>query len=111
MISKQAVKSLLNWKLISFRLINCCMFLDHTWQNQGQNHSVMHLTLNLLEKSIKEEFYNTLQSLTSKQGKKKVTIVMGDLNAKKGSENEGYESVIEKYGLGEMNENSQLFAD
>ncbi|CAG2252724.1 unnamed protein product [Mytilus edulis] len=36
---------------------------------------------------------------------------MGDLNAKVGSDNTGYEQVMGRHGLGEMNENGELFAN
>lgn len=36
---------------------------------------------------------------------------MGDLNAKVGSDNSGYERLIGHHGKGEMNENGQLFTD
>ena len=40
-----------------------------------------------------------------------MVIVMGDLNAKIGSDNEGYEAVLEKEGLGEMYDDGERFAD
>ena len=40
-----------------------------------------------------------------------MTIVMGDLNAKVGDDNEGYEAVMGKEGLGEMNVTGEHFAD
>ena len=36
---------------------------------------------------------------------------MGDLNVKMGGDNKGYELVMGNHGLGEMNENGELFAD
>ena len=36
---------------------------------------------------------------------------MGDLNAKIGADNTGYEQVMGKHGLGRMNENGEQFAD
>ena len=36
---------------------------------------------------------------------------MGDFNAKIGSDNTGYEAVMGKHGLGEMNENGETFVD
>ena len=40
-----------------------------------------------------------------------MTILMGDLNAKIGSDNSGYEVVTGRQGLGKMNENGEMFAD
>ena len=42
---------------------------------------------------------------------KDVTILMGDFNAKIGSNNRGYEEVMGTHGIGEMNENGGMFAD
>nr|KAG5698764.1 hypothetical protein BaRGS_032183 [Batillaria attramentaria] len=40
-----------------------------------------------------------------------MTILMGDFNAKIGSDNTGYEDTIRTHGLGQMNENGERFAD
>ena len=40
-----------------------------------------------------------------------MTILMGDLNAKIGSDNSGYEEVMGRQGLGRMNENGEMLAD
>lgn len=40
-----------------------------------------------------------------------MTILMGDFNAKIGSDNTGYEDVMGTHGLGQMNENGERFAD
>ena len=42
---------------------------------------------------------------------KDVTILMGNFNAKIGSNNRGYEEVMATHGIGEMNENGEMFAD
>ena len=39
------------------------------------------------------------------------TILMGDFNAKIGSSNRGYEEVMGTHGIGEMNENGEMFTD
>jgi hypothetical protein len=42
---------------------------------------------------------------------KDITILLGDMYAKIGNENTGYEQVMGKHGLGTMNENGKLFAN
>ena len=42
---------------------------------------------------------------------KDVTILTGDCNAKLGSNSRGYEEVMGTHGIGEMNENGEMFAD
>ena len=66
---------------------------------------------NEADDSTKGTFYNTLQNLILSQGERDLTVVMGDLNPKTGSENRGYEQTMGQHGLGEMNEKGELLAD
>ncbi|VDP33361.1 unnamed protein product [Schistosoma margrebowiei] len=59
----------------------------------------------------KDQFYNRLQSIVEKNPTKDLTILMGDLNAKVGMDNTGYEDIMERHGLGERNENGERFAN
>ncbi|VDP23363.1 unnamed protein product [Schistosoma margrebowiei] len=60
---------------------------------------------------IKDQFYERLQSVIEKCPRKDLTILMGDLNAKVGIDNTGYEYIIGRDGLGERNENGERFAN
>ncbi|VDO92622.1 unnamed protein product [Schistosoma margrebowiei] len=60
---------------------------------------------------IKCQFYERLQSVIEKCPRKDLTILMGDLNAKVGIDNTGYEDIIGRHGLGERNENGEGFAN
>jgi hypothetical protein len=46
-----------------------------------------------------------------KIGKKDMTILMGDLNAKIEADNNGCSGIMGKQGLGHMNENDERWAD
>ena len=59
----------------------------------------------------KDEFYNRLQSIVVKYPEKDTTILMGDLNAKVGGVNIGYEEVMGTHGLGEASENGEKLMD
>ena len=59
----------------------------------------------------KEDFYHSLQTVIDKVPKRDVLIVMGDFNAKVGSEREGREREIGPHGIGQMNENGERLAD
>ena len=61
------------------------------------------------EKFERQEFYVQLNEILRKQKKKDIIILRGDLNAKVGQENEGLEHIMGRHGLGERNENGQLF--
>ena len=57
----------------------------------------------------KDNFYNRLQNVMDKLPTKDVNIVMGDFNAKVGSDNSNYEDIMGKHGLGEANDNGERF--
>ncbi|VDO51213.1 unnamed protein product [Schistosoma margrebowiei] len=59
----------------------------------------------------KDQFYNRLQSIVEKCQTKDLTILMGDFNAKVGTDNTGYEDIMGLHGLGERNENGEKFAN
>ncbi|VDO79026.1 unnamed protein product [Schistosoma margrebowiei] len=59
---------------------------------------------------IKDQFYERLQSIIEKCPRKDLTILMGDLYAKVGIDNIGYEDIMGRHGLCERNENGERFA-
>ncbi|CAG2208032.1 Craniofacial development protein 2 [Mytilus edulis] len=59
----------------------------------------------------KEDFYHSLQTTIEKVPKRDLLVLMGDLNAKVGSERKGWDREIGPHGIGKMNENGELFAD
>ncbi|VDO77983.1 unnamed protein product [Schistosoma margrebowiei] len=59
----------------------------------------------------KDQFYDRLQSIIEKCPTKDLTILMGDLNAKVGMNNTGYEDIMGRHGLREKNENGERFAN
>ncbi|XP_076452167.1 uncharacterized protein LOC143287768 [Babylonia areolata] len=63
------------------------------------------------DEEAKDQFYDRLQKVMAKYPEKDVNILMGDLNAKIGQDNTGYEEVMGRHGLGEMNGNGERFAD
>ncbi|KAK3804299.1 hypothetical protein RRG08_029561 [Elysia crispata] len=79
------------------------------FSNRGININI--LQLYGLTNAASEEFYDQLQRITEKLPRKDVNIIMGDANAKVGSDNISYEEVMGKQGLGVMNDNGEIFAD
>ena len=63
--------------------------------------------LNLKRKT----FYQHLQTVIQKLPKRNIQVVMGDMNAKIGKDNDNWKGTMGKEGLGKMNENGLLFAD
>ena len=67
---------------------------------------------NKTDELIKEECYLQLQSVIDETfSARDVNILMGDLNAKVGSDNTGFEEARGCHGLGHMNENGELFVN
>lgn len=65
-----------------------------------------------LRRKRKDIFYNQLQQLLQARKEKYITLPMGDMNAKLGNHNSGYQLVMGKHGcIGCMNKNGERFAD
>ncbi|VDP89527.1 unnamed protein product [Schistosoma mattheei] len=60
---------------------------------------------------IKDQFYERLKSIIEKCPKKDLTILTGDLNAKVGIDNTGYEDIMRRHGLEERNDNGERFSN
>jgi exonuclease III len=65
----------------------------------------------MTEKETKEEFYQQLSETKATASKRGEIIVMGDMNAKVGSNNEDLEHVMGRHGIGNMNENGELLVN
>ena len=52
-----------------------------------------------------------MQGVIDGVARKDLILLLGDFNAKVGSNNTGFETVMGKHGLGEMSDNGELFAD
>ena len=63
------------------------------------------------EEESKEEFYDSLQATGGKIPKHNMIIIMGDLNARVGTENCNHESTHGKYGMEAMNDNDEKLCD
>ena len=59
----------------------------------------------------KDNFYEQLQTVVDSVHKHDLLLVMGDLNAKVGEDNEGYENIIGSHGAGEINDNGERLVD
>lgn len=59
----------------------------------------------------KDDFYNRLQNILEHLKGKDISILVGDFKANIRRDNTGYEEVINKQGLGEINKNGESFVD
>ena len=63
------------------------------------------------EEKAKDTFYQQLQKALDDVRSHDILLMIGDLNAKVGSSNEGREKIIGKSGCGQMSENGERLAD
>ena len=107
LLSKDAAKSLIEWEPVSDRIITA------RFTSKGRNITIIHCyaPTNSAESEEKETFYQDLQTVTQKLPKRDIQVVMGDMNAKIGKDNDNWKGTMGKEGLGQMNENGLLFAD
>ena len=59
----------------------------------------------------KQLFYDLLQKTISEAPKNDMLIMMGDFNAKVGSDNDAIENVMGRHGVGEINQNGELLVE
>jgi len=107
MLSKEASRSLMEWEPVSDRIIKA------RFESKFQKVSLImcYAPTNNAEEEDKELFYRQLQATVDKTPRRDVQIIMGDMNAKVGSDNTGREREMGTQGLGNMNENGELLAD
>ena len=106
-MDKNAKKSLLGWEPISARIIRARFYSKFVKTTIIQCYAPTEVAT----EEEKDLFYNTLQEQIDKTPRHDILIVMGDLNAKVGADNVGYESCMGQEGVGERNDNGQRFAD
>ena len=100
MIKKDIGQSLMEWRGYGERIIKARFFSNHIKLTVVQCYA----PTNNADQEEKDEFYSVLGDALSETSTHDMVIVMGDLNAKVGSDNTGYENVIGRYGHGVRNE-------
>ena len=106
-LKKEARTTLLRWSPVSDRIMSARF-----------NSRYARLTVILIyaptndaEEGVKDEFYEQLQKEVERTPRHDVLIIMGDANAKVGKDNEGWERVMGRQGIGTMNENGERLAE
>jgi hypothetical protein len=108
MLSKEARSALLGWEPLGPRMMRASFRVtDRIRCNILQ----VYAPTNDSDEETKEEFYNKLHSTFATLKDTDVNLLMGDMNAKVGTDSVGYEQVMGTHGLGSMNENGELMAD
>ena len=109
MISKEGQRTLIGWEPVSAGIITAKFKTSQ--KRIALNIIQCYAPTNDADDEVKEEFYQMLEETTRKCSEKDITILLGNMNAKVGNENTGYEQVMGKHGIGTMNENGELFAN
>ena len=109
MLSHEAQNALISWEAAGPRIIYASFKTKK--ENIKLNIIQCYAPTNDKDEETREDVYNKLQTLCDKLKENDMTILMGDLNAKIGSDNSGYEEVMGRQRLGKMNENGEMLAD
>ena len=107
MISKEAEKSSLEWKPINDRIVYA-RFLSRLVKLSVQQ---VYAPTNEAIEEDKDNFYDQLQLILESVHKHDMLIVMGDLNAKVGKDNEGCENIMGKHDIGVRNDHGERLVD
>ena len=109
MLSRTAQRALIGWEGHGPRIITATFRTNERRINMDLIQC--YAPTNDSDDQDKEEFYSRLLTIIQDRPERNVIIVMGDFNAKIGSDNRGYEEIMGQQGLGEMNTMGNLFAD
>ena len=104
-LRKEAQKALIGWEARGSRIITACFKTKN--KKMKMNIVQCYAPTNDKTDETKAELYNQLQYIMSNLGDKNVNVIMGDFNAKIGSDNQGYENKMGVHGLGVMNDNGE----
>ena len=107
MLNKDAAKALINWTPIDERIIRA------RFHSRYVKLTMIHVyaPTNDTDEEVKDHFYEKLQAVVEKTPKHDLLVITGDLNAKVGSDAEGYERVMGKHGVGTRNDNGEKLCD
>ncbi|VDP69371.1 unnamed protein product [Schistosoma mattheei] len=105
-LSKQAQNALIGWESHGPRIIKA----SFKTKKEGISMNIIpcYAPTNDYNEDAKDQFYDRLFSIIEKCPTKDLTILIGDLSANVGMDNNGYEDVMGRHGLGERNENASL---
>ncbi|XP_065170250.1 craniofacial development protein 2-like [Atheta coriaria] len=105
LLSKHAKKSLISWTPINERVITARFYTRFRKVTFIQCYA----PTNNASKEDKDEFYDILEKTIKDVNSGDIKILMGDLNAKVGAQNENLEEIMGKNGVGQINENGTYF--
>jgi len=103
-LSKDVAQSLLEWEPVSERIIKARF--NSRWQQVTVTQC--YAPTNEATEEEKDDFYEQLQAVMEQVPRRDMQIVMGDMNAKVGTDSTGRDEVMGRHGAkAEMNENGE----
>ena len=106
-LTPQVAKSLIGWNPVSSKIVTARF---HT-KIRKATFIQCYAPTNEADDDAKAAFCERLQCVIDGVAKKDLLLLLGDLNAKAGSDNTSFETAMRKLRIGRMNENGELFAD
>nr|KAG5701327.1 hypothetical protein BaRGS_006101 [Batillaria attramentaria] len=107
LMTPEATQALLSWEPVSPRILSA------RFNSKGRKVTILqcYAPTNMADEEEKENFYEQLQAVLDKAPRRDLKILMGDLNAKVGTDNTDRELIMGKHGTGTQNENGELFTE
>ena len=104
---KSASRALIDWSPISERIVQARFYSNHI------KLTLVHVYAPTedAEEQVKDKFYTRLQDVLSSCKTHDMLVVTGDMNAKVGDNNQNYERVMGKHGLGQRNNNGERLCE
>ncbi len=109
MLRKEAHKALIGWEAKGPTHMTASFMTRNKYIKM--NVVLGYAPTNDSSEDDKDSFYSQLSGILEKLRNRDINIIMGNFNTKIGKDNRGFEQVMEQYGLEEMNENGERFAD
>ena len=106
LLNKQAGQALDEWEPVDERIMYARLKSSHG----NMSILVCYAPTNEADDNRKDSFYTKLQEVIDKIPKHDILLCIGDMNAKLGNDNEGFNEYMGVHGMGEMNENGLRFA-
>ena len=107
LMTRFAARSLMDWTPISERIITARFYSKHV------KMTIVHVYAPIedAEESVQDEFYERLQDVLNNKKEHDMLVITGDMNAKVGEDNRGYEGIMGRHGIGRMNDNGDRLCE
>ncbi len=106
-MDKEASRTLLGWTVINERLL----YARLNSRFAKLSIVVCYAPIGAADEDAKDDFYDSLQTTIEGIPKQDVLLMLGDLNAKVGSDNDNRGNVMGRQGVGVMNDNGKRLCD